>query len=423
MATSFRPPSKSLTLGDIQFIALALFGVFVLCAALIYSNLNYINQLGGGGESYLPWAAGRAFLFENFDPYSSYVPERVQELVYDRAARAGDEPYILDLPFHLLLLYFPFSLLPDPQLARAIFTLCTELALFALVFLSLRLTDWESPVIFVILFFVFCISNFYLFHALLEAAPVLLLGLIYAGILLALRAGSDELAGALIAVACYQWEVGGPFLLLVLLRVLYERRRRVLAGFGMLTFILLAVSFFIYPDWIVPFLRATVNNLRADFGFSTQSILTHIWPNFWGQLALGLRILLLVSLIYEIGSARGSDFRRFYWASCLTIAAAPLLGFRTELENLAILILPLALVFAITHERWRRLGNILIYPLLILAFVVPWAIYFVALPRYGRMAEEVLFLFFPLLILIGVYWIRWWAIRPPRTWFDRAKVG
>jgi hypothetical protein len=422
VATSFKPPSKGLTLGDIQLIALALFGFFVLSAALVYSNLNFINPLGGGGEFYLPWVAGRAFLFENFDPYSSYVPEQVQELVYDRAARAGNEPYILDIPFHILLLYFPFSLLPDPQLARAIFTLFTELTLFTLALVSLRLTEWESPILFAILFFLFCILNFYTFRALREATPALLLGLIYAGILVALRAGSDELAGALIAVACYQWEVGGPFLLLVFLRVLYERRRRVLAGFGMLVFVLLAVAFFIYPDWIVPFLRATVNNLRADFGFSVQKVFNSIWPAFGERFAFCLRILLLIVLGYEIGSARGSDFRRFYWASCLSIAVAPLLGFRTEMENLAILILPLALVFAIMHERWR-LGNILIYVILILAFVLPWAIYSLAIPSFGKIAEEFLFLFYPVLTLLGVYWIRWWAIRPPRTWFDRAKVG
>ena len=49
----------------------------------------------------------------------------------------------------------------------------------------------------------------------MEASPVLLLGLIYAGILFALRAEQDELAGALMAVSLYYWEVGGPFLILV----------------------------------------------------------------------------------------------------------------------------------------------------------------------------------------------------------------
>jgi len=422
VATSFKPPSKSLTLGDLQIIALGLFGVFVLAAALIYSNLNFLNPLGGGGEFYLPWTGGRAFLYESIDPYSAYVPGIVQDLVYERAARAGEEPYILDIPFHLLLLYFPFSLLADPLIARAIFTLLTELAVIALAFLALRLTEWESPGLFLVFFFAFCGLNLYTFQALREAAPILVLGLVYAGILLALRTGSDELAGALLAVACYHWEVGGPFLLLVWLRVLHERRWRVLAGFGMLTFILLAIAFLIYPGWVIPFLRATVNNLRVEYGFSIQSSLERLWPVWGGRLAFGIRILLIISLILEIGFARRSNFRRFYWAACLTMAAAPLLGFRTEIENLAVLILPLALVFAVLQERWRRFGKSLMYVIMLLAFALPWVIYRFGVPRFGELAEEIVYLIWPILTLAGVYWVHWWAIRPPRTWFDRAKI-
>jgi hypothetical protein len=27
----------------------------------------------------------------------------------------------------------------------------------------------------------------------------------------------------------------------------------------------------------------------------------------------------------------------------------------------------------------------------------------------------------PFLLLVGLYWIRWWAIRPPRTWFETIE--
>jgi hypothetical protein len=190
----------------------------------------------------------------------------------------------------------------------------------------------------------------------------------------------------------------------------------------MLTFILLAVAFFVYPGWVIPFFRAAVNNLRADFGFSVQNSLEQLWPIWGGRFAFGLRILLLISLGYEIAAARRADFRRFYWAACFSIAVAPLLGFRTEMENLAVLILPFALIFAIIHERWSRIGTVAICAILILALAIPWAIYLLAIPRFGNIADELLFLFYPLLTLVGIYWVRWWAIRPPRTWFDRAKV-
>lgn len=81
------------------------------------------------------------------------------------------------------------------------------------------------------------------------------------------------------------------------------------------------------------------------------------------------------------------------------------------------LVIPLALIFAIVYDRWRR-GSILIPLILLAVFLIPWAFYFFVPPRYQQVAQESIFLFLPLVTIIGLYWIRWWAIRPPRLWSD-----
>ncbi|RJP51255.1 MAG: hypothetical protein C4557_08300 [Anaerolineaceae bacterium] len=407
---NFQPPSKSLTSRDYQFIALAVILFLIISAALVYANRSLPK---GGGDFLAHWAGARGYLFEQVDPYSGQIPARVQELVYDGAVKPGDDPYILDTPFHLLLLYFPFSLLTDPQLARAIYTLILELALFALAILSLRLTDWEAPRYFVFLFIIFCFFNFYTFQAILEASPVLLLGLIYAGILLALRAEQDELVGALLAVSMYYWEVGLPFLALVAWRSYKEGRTRVLAGFFMVSFLLLAISFLLYVNWIIPWLRAGMNNLRADFGYSIRAAFLDLFPSYGGALGWVFIGILVVALGYEMSAAHNADFRRFYWAACLSIAAAPLLGFRTEMEHLAALVIPLALVFAVIHDRWHRIRDGLVVLVLLLVLAFPWVGYF-----FPFISQEIIFLFLPLFTVIALYWLRWWALRPPRVWAD-----
>ncbi|HUM26531.1 MAG TPA: hypothetical protein PKN81_09885 [Anaerolineales bacterium] len=417
MSVTFQPPSKSFTARDYQFIALVSIVVVAISIGLVMLNLT----LKDGGDFYVHWFAVRVFQNDRLDPYSGEVPARVQQQVYGGPAAQGDEPYILDTPFHILLLYFPLTLLSDPLLARAIFTLILQLALFALAFISLRLTEWEVPIIFYVLFPLLAIFNFYTFQAIYEASPVLLLGLTYAEILIALRADLDEVAGALAAVSLYYWEVGAPFLVLVTLRVYYEKRTRVFAGFAMASLILLVLSFMAYPNWFIPFLRATVNNIKADFGFNVHSIFIRIWPAFGGTFAWLFIGLLVVALGYEWSAARSGDFRRFYWAACLSIAAAPLLGFRTEMENLAVLIIPLALIFAIVHDRWYKIGNFLTILLMLLVGTLPWAVSLFLVPRFGIKAEEGLFLFLPLFTFIGLYWIRWWAIRPPRILSDIAS--
>jgi hypothetical protein len=413
---TFQPPSRSLTPRDYQFIALVVVLFLVIASALVYANLTLPR---GGGDFLVHWVGARAFLFEQTDPYSGYVPARVQELVYDGRAGAGDKPYILDTPFHILLLYFPLTLLPDPQLARAIFTLILQLALFALALFSLRLTDWEAPRWFIVLFFLFCIFNVYAFQAIVSASPVLLLAAIYAGILIALRAGQDELTGALMAISVYYWEVGLPFLILVIWRVYKEGRIRVFAGFFMLSFILLVISFFWYPDWILPNLRAGMNNLRADFGLSTHTVLAQLLPSYGGTLSWILIGILVVVLGYEWNTAFYAEESRFYWACCVTLAITPLLGFRTMTEHLAVLVIPLVFLFSILRDRWHRVGNALVFFFLMLLFLFPWAAY---LFRFGGdSSQEIVFLFLPLFTVIGLYWMRWWALRPPRTWVDLAN--
>jgi hypothetical protein len=44
--------------------------------------------------------------------------------------------------------------------------------------------------------------------------------------------------------------------------------------------------------------------------------------------------------------------------------------------------------------------------------------YLFVVSRFGTTAQEIIFLFLPLSTLIGLYWIRWWAIRPPRILSD-----
>lgn len=412
---NFQPPSKSLTPRDYIFITAVAILVLAISVGLRFANQSLPN---GGGEFLRHWAGVRGFIFESIDPYSAYVPDVVQGLAYNGKAQAGDDPYILDTPFHLLLLYSPFSLLSDPVTARAIYTLILEWALFALAILSLRLADWETPRWFAVLFFLFVVINFYSFQAIVDASPVLLLGLFYAGILLALRNDQEELIGALIAVSLYFWEAGLPFLLLISWLCYKQNRTRVLAGFFMLSFVLLAISFLVYPNWIIPYLRAGSNALRVDFGFSVISTLESLLPSYGGYVAWGIILLLVVALGYEWNAVLFGDERRFYWVACLSIAVAPLLGFRTEIENLAVLVIPLAFIFAVAYDRWKRIGALLTFFLLLLVFFVPWVLYLFAPPAFEAVSQKVIYLFLPVFTVLGLYWVRWWAIRPPRVWAD-----
>lgn len=415
---NFQPASKSLTLRDYIFIAVVVLVIVAISAGLVIANLSLPR---GGGEFLRHWVGARAYLFQRIDPYTTYVPEAVQSMVYGRPAREGEKPYILDTPFHILVLYFPLALFSEPGTARAVYTLILEWALFALAYISLRLTEWSSPRWFVVLFFLFCFINLYSFQALTEASPALMVGLIYAGILLSLLNDADEMVGALLAVSVYYWEVGLPYLVLIIWLSYRKNRGRVFAGFGMFSFALLALSFLLYPGWLIPALRAGVNNFRTGFGFSTITVLDRVLPDYGKTFAWGLLVLLVLILGYEWNASQYGDSRRVYWTACLTLAVTPLLGFRTGLENLAVLVIPLALVFSIVHDRWKRAGTFLMLLIFGLLFAGPWTLYYFFFSGFNELTGITLFLFLPVFTVIGLYWIRWWAIRPPRVWADSVS--
>jgi len=408
----FKQPSNSFTIRDYLFVAF----VAILFALISYALFTFNLNLKGGGEFYMHLTASSAFIFEKIDPYGGEIPARVQLLTYGHSAGAGDKPYILDTPFHLVLFYFPFALFLDPSIARAVYTWLLQLTLIPLAVLSLRLTDWKAPFLLGVFFATLCIFNIYTVQALYDSSPVLILGLFYAGILFALRYDMDEIAGALIAASFYRWEVGAPFLFLIALRAYRQKRTGVFYGFLMLSLISLIVAFLLYANWLIPFLRAVTNNLRMDFGYNLRNVLTDLLPAQGAFVAWTIIIILCIALTYEWSVARDSDFRRFYWAACLSIATTPLLGFRVEMENLSILVIPLALIFAVVYDRWKKIGNFLVFLLMLFVLLIPWALSLFP----SKFANEAIFLFLPVFTIVGLYWIRWWALRPPRIWADLA---
>jgi hypothetical protein len=228
------------------------------------------------------------------------------------------------------------------------------------------------------------------------------------------------MAGALLVFTLFYWEVGLPFSLLIFWKVFSESRWRTFAGFGMLLTVLLVLSFLIYPGWFLPFMTAVIGSLRAEFGVNTAGVLSHLSPLYGLRVSQALTVLTIVMLGFEWAATRDSDFRRFVWAMCLTLAATPLLGLRTELSNLIVMFPGLALIFVAAANRWK-MGYWLTSLLALLAFFVPWSFFMQWLLFHNQIAHDLLFLFFPLFMVVGLYWTRWWFIRPPRTWMDHIR--
>jgi hypothetical protein len=149
------------------------------------------------------------------------------------------------------------------------------------------------------------------------------------------------------------------------------------------------------------------------------------WPALGGRLGWGLTVLLAIVLIVEWYLVRGKDFRWFCWTAGLTLVISQWIGIQTDPGNFIILFIPLVLIFATWEERWgvRRGRPVVLLGFLIL-FVGLWAI-FLATVDYGDQPQQDPIMFFPLpiIMLVGLYWVRWWAIKPAKTLIEALRAS
>ncbi len=410
----------SYSLRDIGILGLLGLGAVILGSVLIGVNITLSRGYNGGGEFFVGLESSRAFLFEHTEPYSSTVASLTQELAYGRTAKGGENPYFLTVPFFILPVYFPFAFFTDSASARGLWMFISEAGLVGSTFIALRLIDWRPRRLFIIFFSLISIFNYYSVTGLLEGTPVILLGCLYLGFLLAYYMGHDELAGALLVFTMFYWQVGSLFIIFMTLKIFTDKRWRVLLGFGMTFIILFILSLLIYPGWIFSFVVAMFADSRSQFGVTSAGIFAQLSPMYGHLITQTVTILITLMLIYEWVAARRSDFRRFIWAACLTLAATPLIGFRTEMSNLVLIFPCLSLIFAATANRWKT-GIWLSTLLLTVVLLVPWAFYIRWSILNITIYYPLLFLFYPLFAIVGLYWIRWWFVHPPQTWLDQVR--
>lgn len=393
-----------------------------IIAILLSADVRMSSLAPGGGSFFSAWNGAREFLFLHQDPYGAASAAAAQQLAYGAAPTGIADPDRLSLPFYLLPFVFPLAVIPDPNAARGVWALLSQGSLIGAIFLTMGVIDWRAPRTFVVVFSLLMLFSFYSVIALAEGSLAIILVLAYMGILWAMQSRQDELAGALIALSLCMWEVGLPFLILVTWRVFRENRWRIVAGLAMTLVILLLISFLVYPGWFLPFLTASIGMIRAPHGISASAALVGLWPQHGAQIAKGLSVVVLSVLVYEAAAGRDSDFRRFVWTASLALVATPLIGIKTDLSSLVALTPSLVLITAAALQR-SRAGVWFAAFMLVLIIAFPWFLFsqwFVFRDDRGR---DLLFLFFPSMSLLGLYWTRWWFLQPPRTWLDEIRFA
>jgi hypothetical protein len=398
-----------------------LVSLLVLAAIFFLTRLNhtFIQNNPGGGQSFIvQWVSLRGFLIDSISPYSQESVNQAQRLVYGRLAQPGEDQMRFISPLYSAVIFFPIALIPDIDMARAVWMTILEVALLLLAYFSIRLVNWRPGLVGMVLFFLFAVFWFHSFQPLIEGDPIILVALMLVGALIAIRNGADELAGLLLALTTIRLNVILLPLLFILLWAGAHRRSTILWWMGGTTLLLSAIAALLQPNWILQNAWQIISFESNAPPGNIRTVLIELLPEMGNRVGWAVMAVVAVIVAVEWFILRRAEFRGFLWAIYLTIVASMWLGPYTDPGNYILILPVLVLIFAMWEERWRRGGSIISIGAMILLFGGIWWLY---LSNNGflfeRSLELVFFFPLPILLVIVLYWVRWWAVRPP-MWFD-----
>lgn len=406
---------------------LALIVVIVLglgaLSGLTWANHRFASQSPGGNDFLPRWMGTRIYLEKGWDPYSREASREIQRTVYGRAARQGEDQVLFVYPFYSFLVFAPFAMIEDYVWARAAWMTMLEIALVLLTIQGISLSRWKPPRYLLVLVLVFGLLWYHGLRPVINGNASVLVALFLALAFVCIRAEQDALAGFLLALATIKPQMVVLLIPLVLLWAFSNRRWMLITvTLGTIGF-LVAGSSLLLPGWLLE----NIQQVMAYPGYTQPgtpgAIFTLVLPGFGRTMGWILTAVMAGFLVAEWLSAWGKDFRWFLWTAFLTLAITNLIGVPTATENFIALYPGLILVFTTWDERWGRAGRWLVWMSLLLLSAGLWYLFLRTLTpgMEHPIQHPVMFFPFPIFMLIGLYWVRWWYTHPPTVYLDQLR--
>ncbi|NIS79401.1 MAG: DUF2029 domain-containing protein [Anaerolineales bacterium] len=380
---------------------------------LVYVNFRLAMQIPGGNDFLARWTGAHYWLVERTNPYDEEVSLAAQVMFYGRPAdpTSGESLAHFYYPLYAMIFFAPFGLLSFP-VARAIWMTLLQIALPLLLWIGLRIAKWNPGTALLALLMGFSIFWYPGVRSIFVGQFAVVEALLMAGALLAIQSRNDALGGILLALSTSKPQMAVLFIPFVLIWAVSVKRWRLLlwAAGSMVT--LVVSSIILMPDWPLRWIWQIMDYAQYTKPGQPISIIASAFPDISRALTLGLTVIFLLYLAWEWVSAWQKDFRWFQWTAGLTIVLTNIVAFRTATTNYVVMLPALCLIFGNWIKRWGRRGTIAVLLAVLILGVGQWVLFFSTVQ--GNDESLIMYLPMPFLTLLGLWWVRWWSIRPEK---------
>jgi hypothetical protein len=396
-------------------------GVLIVLAIvlLFLGNFLYSKQNPGGTDFLVHWTGLRLFFQKGVSPYSDEAALAIQNAVYGHPAAPGQHELRVAYPLYSVLVFGPFLLIGNFVLARGAWMTLLELGVIATTYFSIRLFGWKPRRGIILGLLIFSLLWYHAIRTVVNGNVVILIGLGLVGVLLALKNGFDELAGVLLALSTIKPQVVLVFILFIFFWAITHKRGKIILWFFIALGILIALASLLIPDWIVQNLREIIRYTGYNPPGTLQTVFQSFWPSFGSRVGIALTVLVIAMLLVEWWLSRKGDNEHFIWTACLTLAGSQWVGIQSDAGNFVIMFPVIVLIFVIITERWKKRGSAIIWGSMIILLIGLWAIFLATLQHLDQPVQSpVMFLILPAILILLLYWVKWWVVKPPSVWYD-----
>ena len=386
-----------------------------LGSTLIMTNVQFEDKF------ILPWAAGRGWLLEGQNPYDPAVIDLAKStLMETEFLGVIPNTEVLDQPFVTLFLYLPFSLIPY-QYSRAIWMALLVASVLLLGTLSLKISGWK-------------ISNLELFFALFlilmwfpgvsgiingELTPILLL-IIYGAIHFIIK-GQFNTAGFFLALTFGSFETTFFIITILLIWGIFKRHWALLSSYFAGVGFLMAISIILLPNWLLIWFGVLLGKFDQWKSLQTPLMfLANTLPGIESYLVVVLHSVVLISLAFIWFKNSGKSDKGFIWRVLITFALIFLVHIQGSAHHLLLVVPGMFYVFRFWTDRWGLVGRGLSWLFFIIIVILPWINQLESVDFSRELFRPTFLLGTPILVIIGMIWVRWWAVNVPQLPFEQG---
>lgn len=390
---------------------------------IVWGNYRFARINTSGEGFFIQWIGIHALVTGGESPYSSAITTLIQENVTGENGFAPGPLPRYSSPLFSGAVVLPFAMIGDKILAHGLWLSIQLAAVFAILILGLKLTSWKPAWYTFLIFSILTIFSYHVVIPWLNGGMSIWAALFLILALLAMQQNRNEVAGIMLALSTIQPQM---VILPVIFTLLWSgsKRKRILILWFFITLVFTSIiGLFLVPDWIVQYLRILAKFSQSFPPGTPGYLFQNNWPGLGKQLGWMFSAVLAIILLVEWWLALKKDLRWFLWTACLTIVVSQWVGIPTIPENYIGFLIPLIFISAMLSERWPHGGDWVAVFLCLVAFLWEWVVYRADITSGQPAMQLNLIIPFPLVLLVGLYWVRWWAIKPRSLLVEALKIS